>query len=85
MVSEEKQGRDVTIGVFFTAAVGVVSLLEVLDWKNPFHLILMFFMGAVALASAALCLICWIKMHRSAHSPGCERVKAEIEEHFSPK
>jgi len=83
IVPEEKQSMDFCLGVALGSLIGLISLAATLDWHK-----ISAYIWAFPVAVIFLCtLICFFffrhKVKSSKSAPGCVRVKAEIESHFS--
>ena len=78
-ISEERQSRDVMLGIFFGSATGFISLGASTDWKPGAGFLLLL---VVTLTSGALAFLLDRKCRRAKLAPGYARVTNEIETFF---
>lgn len=83
-VSEERQSRDLALGIFIGALVGCVGFLATADWSKKETFFWLAVLAAILLAS----VFCWVffafKARRAKLSKGYVRIVREIESHFNP-
>jgi hypothetical protein len=84
-ISEERQSRDLALGIFIGTVVGTIGVLATIDWNNRTSLICLALLSAILLASSFLCFFFFKKARKSKSSKGYTRIVQEIDSHFSPK
>lgn len=82
ITTEERQSRDLMLGICLGSLIGVVSLAASLDLHKATSLAFMFLPALILLVSACVCGILTVKMKKTGQKPGCSRVKDEIDSHF---
>ena len=76
-VSGERQARDLAVGIFLGALIGIPSLVG----TDAIHGMRFSVLAAIALASGVCVRIFAWKVHKAPCAPGYTRVKAEIDAH----
>jgi hypothetical protein len=74
-VPEEKQFRDLCLGILAGSLVGFLTAEWHLTWK-------MFLLGLICFSSGFLAIFFAYKISRRKGDTGCMRVKREIDSHF---
>lgn len=82
ITTDERQSRDLMLGIFLGTLVGVISLAASLDLHKAASLAYLFVPSVILLVSAIICGITTFKMRNAAQKPGCARVREEIDSHF---
>jgi len=74
-IAEDRQTRDVCLGIFAGSLIGVVTSQFNLTWR-------MFVLGLICLSSLSLALFFSVKIKARKGDTACSRIKAEIDSHF---
>ena|SRR5579859_595956 len=91
-MSTDRAGRDLCVGLFFGAVVGLVSVLATTDWatvwtplrRSPF----MWSLGILLVISAGSLfgtIVCWVRLWRTRKNSSYSRLKGKIEGFFTPQ
>ncbi len=78
-VSGERQSRDVSLGVFVGSLMAILSLYGTDAWG---HWVRWSVLLAIVLASGFCLFFFGWKVRGAKNSPGCLRVKKELDKHF---
>jgi hypothetical protein len=82
ITTDERQSRDLMLGIFLGTLVGEISLAASLDLHKAASLAYLFVPSVILLVSAVICGIMSFKMKNAGQKPGCARVRDEIDSHF---
>lgn len=74
-VAEDRQTRDVCLGIFAGSLIGVVTSQMNLTWR-------MFVLGIICISSLSLAVFFTVKIRSRKSDSGCARIRAEIDSHF---
>jgi hypothetical protein len=84
-ISEERQTRDLALGIFIGTLVGVIGIIVTIDWNNRTSFLWLTLLLAILVASCFFWLFFFKKVRKSISSKGYTRIVQEIESHFGPK
>jgi len=84
-ITEERQSRDLALGIFIGTLVGVIGIILTIDWNNRTSFLWLTLLLAILVASCFFWLFFFKKARKSTSSKGYTRIVQEIESHFSPK
>lgn len=87
--STDRSGRDLSIGLFCGALVGIAGVLAAVDWNfvwKPEHRTL-FILSSVILSlvtsgSLVGIIICWLRLRRNRNDSSYSRLKRRIDDFF---
>lgn len=82
-ISQDRESRNVALGVWTSTLVGIVAAAAGIDWNKPLSWISVSILAAIFLSSLACYCVFARRANKAKRSPTCARIKAEIETHFN--